>query len=346
MNKMELITAPVIKHDMVAIGKTVDARLKKLNVSGLVVTEDTIQSLKALRAELNKEFTGYEAQRKALKQAVANPYMEFEAIFKAEIGEKFKKATDELKDKIGDFEIKLKVEKKDNVLRYFTELCAAEEIGFLKFSDLNLNITLSVSEKKYKEQCNAFVERVKDDLMLIQTSEYEAEVMTEYKKTLSASKALTEVKERKDAEKMEKARIKLNMIQKRTALLSSIGVFFHAMTKTYNWIEDDAFYITEAHVESLSDEDFRDNFVEMEAAIKEQMGKKAPTPVEEPTPTQPEPIKKPILKAPLKAPTVKAPIAKKAEIFKANFVCEGTMTQLKALGQYMKDNSITYKNIE
>ena len=46
--------------------------------------------------------------------------------------------------------------------------------------------------------------------------------------------------------------------------------------------------------------------------------------------------------APVTAPEVK----KTEELVKAQFEVTGTMTQLRALGQYMRDNKIIYKNIE
>jgi len=50
---------------------------------------------------------------------------------------------------------------------------------------------------------------------------------------------------------------------------------------------------------------------------------------------------KPEIKEPLKAPVKK----EKIELVTAQFEATATFAQLKALGQYMKDNNITYKNI-
>ena len=75
---------------------------------------------------------------------------------------------------------------------------AAEAVG--------CQITMSVTEKKLKEQCTAFLDRVMDDLQLIATQEHKAEILVEYKRTLNVSQAIRTVKERFEAIAAEKAR--------------------------------------------------------------------------------------------------------------------------------------------
>lgn len=341
---IRLVQKPVIQHALVEVGANVTSRIEKLNVNGLIATGDTIQSLKTLRAELSKELAGYEGQRKDIKSAVANPYLEFEATYKTEVSEKYKGAISTLKDKIGEFENKVKQEKKDTIQSYFAELCLDADIDFLQFNNTKIEVNLSTSLKKYKEQCQEFVQKISDDVSLIKSTEHEAEIMTEYKTTLNASKAITTVKERKEAEKLEADRIKLAETQRRETMLRNIAMVFHHMTKTFNWVTDESIFIEQCDVENLSKEEFNKEFVALEARIKATMPVKAEVvtqsePVISKTPT-PVPAKS----TPLKAPTVvHEPIKEKT--FKASFECEGTMSQLKALGQYMKDNNITYKNI-
>ena len=74
MNEIKLIQAPIIKHELEVVGKSIDQRLEELNIEGQVATEETVQSLKKLRAELNSELKEYEEQRKTVKNAVLAPY--------------------------------------------------------------------------------------------------------------------------------------------------------------------------------------------------------------------------------------------------------------------------------
>lgn len=340
--QIELVQEPVIKHQLKIVGKNVTSRIDELNVGNLVAADDTIQSLKSLRADLNKELKEFENQRKALKSAIAQPYSDFETVYKTEVSEKYKAAIDILKDKIGEFEIKVKDKKQADIERYFAELCANEKIDFLAFKDTGISINLSTSVKKYKDECNAFVSRVADDLLLIQGQEYAPEIITVYKSNgYNASKAITEVLQRKEQEKLEAERIKQAETDRRTKMLQALAMVYHQLTRSYNWVQDDNIYIELKDIESLSKEDFQKRYVEIEAQIKERTSTK-PEPVpEKPTPA---PAPKPTA-APLQAPSVEKKENAPEKTFKASFECTGTMAQLKALGQYMKENNITYKNL-
>ena len=111
MQEIKLTTLPVIEHDLMTVGRMVDERLQMLNISNLVATDDTIQTLKTLRADLNKEFKDFEEQRKVVKDLVMKPYNEMDGIYKQMITDKYKQATETLKDKIGEFENKIKEDK-------------------------------------------------------------------------------------------------------------------------------------------------------------------------------------------------------------------------------------------
>lgn len=335
--QIELVQKPVIKHQLIKVGEEVTRRIDELNLNNLVATDETIQSLKQLRADLNKEYKEFEDQRKALKEAVAAPYMEFESVYKDEISKKFTDAVSLLKDKIAEFENKVKTEKKKEVEEYFEELCASEKIDFLKFSDTGLNIDLSTSLKKYKEQCAEFVGRVQDDLILINSMDFPAEMMTEYKANgLNASKAISAVNTRKEQEKLEQERIKAEITNKRIQMLMNLAFISHQITRTYVWVQDNSVFIELAEIENLSNADFNKKFAELEQEIKNIKASQV--------------SEQPIVSAPVSAPLSK-PVEtkqepeKKEKIVQAKFIAEGTMSQLMALGQYMKENNITYKNI-
>lgn len=341
--EIKLVQKPIIQHKLVEIGASVTQRIEELNLEKLVATDDTIKSLKNLRAELNKEFTEFENQRKALKEAVARPYMEFEVVYKDEISEKFKNAVSLLKDKIAIFENKVKEEKRGNIERYFNELCADAKIDFLKFNDAGIDINLSTSEKKYKEECQAFVSRVQDDVLLIESVDYPAETMTEYKGNgLNASKAIKSVYDRKEAERLEAERIKADETARRAKMLHSLAFVYSDLTKTYNWVSDDSLNIELKDVENLPKEDFNKRYVEFEMAVKERTKKEEPKPEEKKEESKPEPKQPEVLQAP--KVEASAPEQKEKE-YSATFEVIGTMAQLKALSQYLKDNGIKYKNL-
>ena len=327
-DKIRLVQLPVINHKLIEVGEGVTKRLSDLDIDNLIATNDTVKSLKELRADLNKELTAFEDQRKFIKKAILKPYEEFDSIYGTEVSAKYSVAIEKLKDKIAIVENKIKEEKKIVVLTFFNELCLVEKIDFIKFDDLGLEINLSTSEKAYKEKCNEYISKVLDDIALIKTNEFEAEIMVEYKLTRNASKAITTVQERKASEKAEKERIRVVENNRRIALLRSMGFVFMDMTNSYEY--DHELYLSLSDIESLEKSAFANKVVSFEESIK--VKKAALQPEVAPV------IQKPIV---LTAPKVET----KEEILTASFEVSGTRSQLLALGQYMKSNQITYKNI-
>jgi len=158
--------------------------------------------------------------------------------------------------------------------------------------------------------------------------------MAEYKNTLNASKAITAVVARKEAEKLESDRIKQAEINRRSSLLRGINFYFSDMTKTFNWTQDENVNINLSDVENLSKEEFQKLFVKVEALTK----------VKEPEAVLDKPAPEIKTPEPISAPTVIEP-AKQESTFTASFECVGTMAQLMALKDYLIENKITYKNI-
>lgn len=348
--EIKLVQIPIIQHALVEVGKTVSQRILELNLENLVATEDTVKALKQLRADLNKEATDFETQRKAIKSAINKPYDDFESVYKLEVIDKYKAAVELLKDKIAFVEDRIKSEKKENVILYFTELCAAERIDFLEFKHTGLDINLSTSEKAYKDKCNEFVSRVQNDVILINTMEYAAEMLTEYKRNgFNASLAIKTVKDRKDAENQEAERLRQQEVNRRQTALRGLSMVWSDLTRSLHFAQDENIFITLTDVENLSKDEFQKRFVEFEVKItafrnSQQVSatKQATTPTEQQQTTPaPTPTKTP---EPLQAPTETKP-QEPEKTFTAAFEVIGTMAQLKALGQYMKDNGLTYKNI-
>lgn len=334
MNQIELVQKPIIAHKLQDIGAKVTSRLAELNLEKQIATSQTIQDLKTLRADLNKELAEFESQRKAIKEGVNNPYNEFEAIYKVEISEKYKAGIDTLKDKIAAFEDSIKLEKSRAVEAYFTELCISEKIDFIKFENLGLDINLTVTEKKYKEQVNEFITKVLQDLALIKSTDFEAEILTEYKRTLNVSNSIISVKTRKESEAKELERIKAETTLRRQTACIQLGLNWAEITSAYEYSPE--IYITKDDIENLSNEDFIAKFASVEAVISE--AKKL-----EQSQASGTPIAPPVV-TPVQAPTVSQSTVKEP-LKKASFEVEATMTQLRGLGEYMRANGIIYKNI-
>ena len=134
------------------------------------------------------------------------PYLHFEDVYKDCITDVYRKCDADLKNKIEEVEDELKAQKRTEVFFYFEELCEANGLDFVTFEMARINVTLSASMKSLKEQAKAFVDRVCDDLHLIETQEHKEEILYEYKQSLNVSAAITMVSNRYKAIEAAKAR--------------------------------------------------------------------------------------------------------------------------------------------
>lgn len=195
---------PKIEEHLQTIKAEVTERVNR--ALSLVCNEDTVKEVKTVRADLNKDLKSFEERRKAVKNAIMSPYEQFEAVYKECISDVYKNADIELKRKIDSVENELKEQKQSEILTYYTEYATAKSIDFVPFERANINVTLSASMKSLKEQAKAFIDRICDDLSLIDTQEHKDEILYEYKNSLNVSGAITIVVNRYKAIEEAKAR--------------------------------------------------------------------------------------------------------------------------------------------
>lgn len=195
---------PVIVEQLAQIKEQVSQRVAE--ATSLVCTDETVKAVKKTRAELNAEFKAWEEKRKEVKTAVMTPYEKFESVYKECVSDAYKSADKLLKEKIDSIETELKNTKADEVKSYFNEYLVSCGIDFVTFEQAKINVTLSASLKSLKEQAKAFIDKVYDDLVLIETQEHSAEIFVEYKNTLNVSQAITSVTARHKAVEEEKKR--------------------------------------------------------------------------------------------------------------------------------------------
>ncbi len=195
---------PQIEEHLKELSLDVDKKVE--NAKNLVCTEENVTTIKQIRAGLNKEFKEVENQRKIVKEQILAPYMQFEEIYKMYISDKYKSADNDLKVKIDSTENELKNIKEQEIKDYFEEYKKANNIDFVTYSQARINVTLSASRKSLKEQAKQFIDKIVDDLKLIDTQEHKTEILVEYKQSLNVSQAITSVTNRFKAIEEEKKR--------------------------------------------------------------------------------------------------------------------------------------------
>lgn len=177
----------------------------------MACTEETKKAVKNTRAELNKQFSEYESERKTRTAEYEKPLKEFKAMYDKYIATPFKEADKALKTKIDQVESLQKDEKREAVESYAKELIQAYALDWLDVSRIMPNVTLSASEKSLKKEVKEAVGRIKSDVDCVNASSDNSELMAEYMKCLSLSQAKMAVVERQHAiEAAEKAKTAYN----------------------------------------------------------------------------------------------------------------------------------------
>lgn len=194
---------PVINQNLMAIKAEVDARTAR--AESLICTEDTVKEVKKERAELNKEFTSLENERKRVKSAILKPYEDFEKVYKECVSDAYKAADETLKSKIADVENGLKAERQAAFNEYFDRKRTETGIDFVKPEQVGVKITLSGSAESYKQAADAFFDKVMSELGTIDKMTDKDEVLYEYKQTLNLGQAIAVVTNRKAALKFAEA---------------------------------------------------------------------------------------------------------------------------------------------
>lgn len=204
-NALQVITLkqlPIIEEHLQLVKSDVETRTR--NAMQLVCTEETRKDVKSIRTELSKEFAEMENQHKRVKEAIMEPYNQFEAVYKECISDPYKKADAELKNRIDEVESGLKSDKEKAIRDYFNELCKANNLPWLRFEQMGLKIGLSTSVNGTKTALTSTVLRISNEVLELSRYENAAELMVEYKKSLNMALALSTIRARQEQIELQK----------------------------------------------------------------------------------------------------------------------------------------------
>ena len=188
---------PIIRERLSEVSKMAQKKISE--ALSLVVSEETVKTVKAVRADLNKEFADLEAQRKAVMNAILAPYEEFETIYRELISNHFKAADTALKGRIAEVEDALVTEKETDARAYFDELKARENLDWINFEDVPVKVNLSSSIKSIRDACDNYIKGIVQDINLIRETNEELapEMIVEYKRVRNPLYAIRNVMDRK-----------------------------------------------------------------------------------------------------------------------------------------------------
>lgn len=197
---IQIVQLPIIKERLRIMKDFIDQQVS--DAMAMVCTADTVIEVKQIRAELNAAFTEAETQRKAVKSAVMQPYLDFEEVYKECIAEPYRRADADLRGKVNAVESELKRACEMQLREFFYECARANGLDFLKYEQAGISVGMADAKaktqppKKLRDQLERFVLRVGQDVDMIRTLENADEVMAVYKQTLNATEAIQTVNER------------------------------------------------------------------------------------------------------------------------------------------------------
>lgn len=189
-------TIPQITEQLDQLIEPVQVRVSEL--MEMECTEDNKQECKQQRASVRKTKDELREALKAVRAKILAPLVEVEEKA-AVIYTELEKADVSLKGKVAQIEDVQKQRKEETIRAFFCELRESMNIGdWLTFENMNLKITLSVSEKSLMSVVESFLEKVAADMNLITRLPDSAEVMVEFRSTLNLTSAVRTVEARKE----------------------------------------------------------------------------------------------------------------------------------------------------
>lgn len=207
---LRVIRTPVISESLDSVRHQLNSVLAE--VQQLPADDSSLKRVKAIRAELAKQFRAMDEQRKEVKRQVMEPYLQAEEKYKAAIAEPFQAADKELKDWVDNYQDGLKDAKELELREYFEELCAVYGVDFLRFEQAGVAVDMATARQKESrkamQQLESFVLRVRGDLDTILAMEDSAEILAEYRGHNNLQRAILDVTHRRERIRWEETRIR------------------------------------------------------------------------------------------------------------------------------------------
>lgn len=195
---LSCVSPPVISENITAITTYIEDTL--LMLASLEPTREGCATAKALRADLRRRFDRLEDQRKAVKNAVMEPYLAAEKAYKDKIANPIAAADGKLKEWIDGYQNAVKESCREELQAYFDELCDALHIDFVTFDQTGVVVDMATANlkdpKKARNTIHDFLNRVEEDRRTIAGMEHAGEIMAEYRQGLSLSAAIAAVNDR------------------------------------------------------------------------------------------------------------------------------------------------------
>jgi hypothetical protein len=182
---------PIIRYELLnKISLEVKEKIDALNLDDLEASEETLTTIKNVRADLNKDFKTLEEQRKLVKEIVLSDYNKFEDDYKRLVSSQFTAADTKLKGLVASVDDEILARKVEGIKDYFI---SQNKHDFITFENVGLHIIKSNSDKKYQDEIDEFFAKVDNDLKTIETLPNEQRTLAKYQIVKDLNRAIAEV---------------------------------------------------------------------------------------------------------------------------------------------------------
>lgn len=213
---LRVIRTPVISEALDSVTHQLNTVLA--TVEQLQANDSSLKQVKAIRAELAKQFQAMEQQRKAAKKQVMEPYLQAEAKYKAAVADPYQEADKRLKAWVDNYQNGLKAAKEQELREYFEELCAVHGVDFLRFESAGVAVDMAmarqIESRTAKKALETFVLKIRGDLDTILAMEDSAEILAEYREHHDLQRAILDVTHRKQRIRWEEKQIQKALEEK------------------------------------------------------------------------------------------------------------------------------------
>ena len=198
-NLVRVKQLPIIEEQLRGLKDTIEEQTKA--AMSMVCNAETVQVVKDMRADLNRQFGALEDVRKAVKKQIMEPYDKFEEVYKECVTDLFKRADADLKKKVDETENEIKNVCEQNLRAYFAELIQSREgVEWLEYERAGVKVDMASAKaktpKKLMDTLNLFVDGLAHSVKTIEGMDDAAEIMVEYKATLDMGQSIATVQQR------------------------------------------------------------------------------------------------------------------------------------------------------
>lgn len=182
--------------------------ISRLDLDNMVATPDNVKEIKGLRTDVRKSLKELEDSRKLTERTIMKPYKEFERQYNELIKLPLTVADKQLKSKVDTVEDAMRAERVEEYKELVEGIKEANEMEFVNYEDLGLNIQLSTPDNQLRNEVDAFFTKVKNDLRVIDTHAYKSRVLAMYMKDLDLTNAIINVENALEVERALEAKAK------------------------------------------------------------------------------------------------------------------------------------------